>query len=172
MRLSERKMNMRRRSNGFTLLELIIVIAIIGVLASLAISTYQTYTIRGQVAEGLSLASGVKTPIVDAYLQTGAAPADRPAAGLSPNATDASGGYVSAVEIVDGRIDVVFNGPRVHAAIAGGRLSLTPYESASGSSVAWQCGYADLPPGALLIAGAAHQTPSIEVRYLPGACRP
>ena len=163
---------MKRNSYGFTLIELMIVVAIIGILASLAISGYQTYTVRAQVAEGLSMAGGAKVPIVDAYLQTGVAPADRLAAGMTANKTDTRGGYVGAVDVVDGRVDIYFTGPDAHTAIAGRTLSLTPYESASSTSVAWQCGFSGLPAGALLINGAAHKNPSIEVRYLPSACRP
>ena len=160
------------RSQGFTLIELMIVMAIIGILASIAISSYQVYTIRAQVTEGLSMAAAAKTPIVDAYLQTGTAPPDRASAGLSGTAADTSGGYVSGVDIVDGRVDVYFNGPRVHAEIAGTILSMTPYESASGNSVAWRCGFAPPPPGTVIFNGATHQDPTLPARYLPSACRP
>ena len=87
----------RERSGGFTLIELMIVVAIIGILASLAILAMQTYTVRAQITEGLNMADGAKVPIVDAYTNSGRAAADRSAAGTSPNAADTRGNYVSAV---------------------------------------------------------------------------
>lgn len=163
---------MKKQEQGFTLIELMIVVAIIGILASLAVSAYQTYTIRAQITEALNMAGSAKVPVVDAYLQTGTAPADRTAAGMTANAADTRGGYVGSVDVVDGRIDIYMTGPDVHSAISGGRLSLTPYESDSSTSVAWRCGFAGLPPGNPMNNGAPHQDPTIEARYLPSACRP
>lgn len=160
----------RRGSEGFTLIELMIVVAIIGILASLAVSAYQTYTVRAQVAEGLSMADGAKVPVVDAYTNSGAAPADRIAAGMSPNATDTRGNYVSAVAITNGRVDVTFAGPRAHQAIFGQTLSVTPYET-NGNTVVWRCGNAAQPAGVLLQGGAPHLAPTVDPRYLPSACR-
>ena len=116
---------MSYRSRGFTLIELMIVIALIAILASLAVSAYQTYTVRAQISEGLSFAVGAKVPVVDAYTNGGVAPANRVAAGMTPTATDTRGSYVTSVEIVNGRIDVMFGGPLAHQDIIGTAISLT-----------------------------------------------
>ena len=160
----------RARNRGFTLIELMIVVAIIGILASLATSAYQTYTVRAQITEGLNMADGGKVPIVDAYTNSGTAPVDRTAAGMSPNATDTRGNYVSAVAVTNGRVDVTFGGPRAHQTIIGQTLSVTPYET-NGNTVIWRCGNAPAPAGVLLLGGAPHLAPTVELRYLPNACR-
>ncbi|MDA0679096.1 MAG: pilin [Proteobacteria bacterium] len=161
---------MPQRCRGFTLIELMIVIAIIGVLASLAVSAYQTYTVRAQIAEGLSFAAGAKVPVVDAYTNGGIAPVNRQAAGMTPMATDTRGSYVTSVEIVNGRVDITFGGPLAHQDIIGTVLSLTPYET-TGNTVSWRCGYGAAPQGALLNGGSGHVAPTVDPRYLPSNCR-
>lgn len=149
-----------------------IVVAIIGILASLATSAYQTYTIRAQVSEGLNMAAGAKVPITDSWLQTGEAPADRVEAGMSPAPTDTSGNYVSQVVVNNGRVEITFAGPRVHQDINGETLFLTPYVT-SGNSVSWRCGGSGLPgSGSLMNGGQDHGNGgTLEDRYLPSSCR-
>jgi len=161
---------MRSSKRGFTLVELVIVIVLIGVLASLAVSAYQTFTVRAQIDEGINFAGGARAPIVDAYTDGGVAPANRAAAGMTPRSTDSRGSYVSSVEIKDGRIDVTFGGPLAHQDIVGKSVSVTPYE-ADDRSVVWRCGNAAVPGGKLLVGGAQHVPPSLDLRYLPAQCR-
>ncbi|MBT8102158.1 MAG: pilin [Gammaproteobacteria bacterium] len=164
---------MKHIEKGFTLIELMIVVAIIGVLASLGMAAYQTYAVRAQVAEALNMAASAKTPVVDAYHQTGRPPAGRVESGMSPLPEDTRGNYVAGVDISDGRIDITF-GNDAHAEIFGRTISFTPYLSGQ-NSISWRCGAALAPAGAPLTGGgvtSVHLAPGVAVRYLPSACRP
>ena len=165
---------MTKLQKGFTLIELMIVVAIIGILAAIAIPAYQDYTIRSQVTEGLSLAAAAKTAVAESFANTGLPPATRTKAGMSANATDTTGKYVTQVAVANGGITITYGGA-ANAAVAGKTLGLTPYESTD-LSVAWKCGNAAAPPGALLgtSAGAAATAAVTNVadKYLPASCRP
>ena len=162
-----------RDTKGFTLIELILVIAILGILASLAISAYQTYTVREQVAEGISLAASLQAPIVDTLERTGTPPVNRVDAGLSADPADTRGSYVSQVLIVNGRIDITF-GQQANPDILGQTLSMTPYVTAGGE-VVWRCGRAPPPNGQPI--GHKAENPAVyhpgnlDPRYLPSSCR-
>jgi type IV pilus assembly protein PilA len=162
-----------KKQTGFTLIELMIVVAIIGILASLAVSAYQTYTVRAQVAEGINMAAGAKAPVVDAFNNDGEPPAGRVEAGMSPVATDSRGKYVASVDIFEGRVTVTF-GNEAHTEIVGRTVSFTPYTS-NGGTIMWRCGAAPAPPGATPLSGngviSQHLAPTVDTRYLASPCR-
>ena len=155
---------------GFTLIELMIVVAIIGILAAIAIPAYQDYTIRAQVTEGLSLAGGVQTAVADYYAQKGTYPAANvttDTAGLGMTAAPA--GKYAVVDLSDGHggIQITFSGTQVNATISGKTLALNAATSANGD-ILWVCGSAALPAGATASGTAAT---NLAPKYLPSACK-
>jgi type IV pilus assembly protein PilA len=164
-----------RRTAGFTLIELMIVVAIIGILAAIAIPAYQNYTVRTQVAEGINMSAYVKTRVADAFLNRGSAPANRVAAGLTATATDTSGKYVSSLDIDNGTLIIMF-GHESNAAIQNMTLTVTPYETPE-RGIAWRCGTAPAPSGGILLGTgtatvATYTAPTVLDQYLPASCRP
>jgi len=169
---------MKKIQQGFTLIELMIVVAIIGILAAIAIPAYQDYTIRAQVSEGLNLAAAAKAAIAESYLNTGVAPLTRVEAGMSAVATDTQGKYVASVGVANGVILVTY-GNDANAALKTGpeTLGITPYLSID-KSVIWKCGAGKVPGGGAVLMPTAVDTPgslgtnAATNKYLPAACRP
>jgi len=160
---------MKKMQKGFTLIELMIVVAIIAILAAIALPAYQDYTIRSQAAEGLSLAAAPKTAIAESFVNRGAWPADREEAGLSATATDTTGQYVASVEVTDGEIIVTYGG-NANTKIAGDTLVFTPYETTDGG-VAWQCSSATPGPVPAGTVATGPTAGTLEAKYAPAQCR-
>jgi type IV pilus assembly protein PilA len=130
---------MKKIQQGFTLIELMIVVAIIGILAAIAIPAYQDYTIRAQVSEGLNLSGSAKVAVTEYFQDRGVMPPTMTAAGLPTNATDIAGNYVLSVGVgaSNGVITVTY-GNSANAQITNQTLILTPVTSNPGS-VEWDC---------------------------------
>ena len=146
---------MKKVQQGFTLIELMIVVAIIGILAAIAIPAYQDYTIRAQVSEGLNLGGGAKTAVSEYYQDRGQWPDGNTgvnSAGLAA-AADIEGKYVTSVSVgsVDGIVTVTY-GNSAHALITGSTLTLTAVDNTG--SIGWTCASASLAD-----------------KHLPAACR-
>jgi type IV pilus assembly protein PilA len=164
---------MTKLQKGFTLIELMIVVAIIGILAAIAIPAYQDYTIRAQVTEGLNLSSALKASVSETYAVRGTWPANLAALGI---VTPASGKYVASITVNAGTIDILYGIDANAAQLAGEVLSLKPLVSAN-EDVIWVCGDATAPAGAVESAGGASGASATTFgaankgKYLPANCR-
>lgn len=143
---------MKAIQKGFTLIELMIVVAIIGILAAIALPAYQDYTARAQMSEALILADGQKGAVTEYYADKGVFPGSNASAGIAA-ASDISGKYVAQVAVgTSGVITATMKASQVAAGITSTTLSLTP--TASSGAVKWAC------------------TSSAQNKYVPAACRP
>lgn len=142
---------MKYMQRGFTLIEMMIVVAIIGILAALAVPMYLDYAVRTQVGHGINLAAGAKAAVTEYYQDQGVYPADNATAGIAAPAT-ITGKYVTQVEVVNGQIRVTF-GNDVNTKILNAVLIFTPTDN--DGSVSWDC------------TGDA----TLVDKWLPSACR-
>lgn len=142
---------MNREQHGFTLIELMIVVAIIGILAAIAIPAYQNYTIRAQVSEGLTLSAGAKVAVSEYFMDRGSWPADNAEAGLADK-HDIIGKYTEHVSVKDNVIEIKY-GYDAHTAIFDEKITLTGVSNAG--SISWTCASAGI----------------IQPKHLPATCR-
>jgi type IV pilus assembly protein PilA len=147
-----------------------IVVAIIGILAAIAIPAYQNYTIRAQVTEGLTLADGWKTAITEYYANTGNVPANTAALTGTCNSL---GKYESSISVSAGSIVIAYGGAAANAKLAtssNNTLYLIPYVN-SNNDVLWECGSAAAPTGAVTAIGTGTAaSTTVWPQYLPTSC--
>jgi type IV pilus assembly protein PilA len=170
---------------GFTLIELMIVVAIIGILAAIAIPAYQDYTIRSQVTEGLNLAASVKASVAEYYAQNGEWPPTLTELGMDP-ANPPQGKYVDQVLVGNGTINIRYqhDAPfQANANIDEDILSIRPTISGtdaatSNGDVVWTCGTKAIvgvdPPAPAVAADADATTLTAannKAKYVPANCR-
>jgi len=126
---------MKNHQNGFTLIELMIVVAIIGILASVAVPAFQSYSVRSQVSEGMTLSGPVQYAIAEFWYDNGGFPTDNADAGIGA-AAEYSGNYVAAVTVNGADVEITF-GNDASAQISGEIVVLTAVPN--GGSLNWTC---------------------------------
>ena len=165
---------MKAIQKGFTLIELMIVIAIIGILAVIALPAYQDYTGRAQVSEAITLMEGQKSAVVEYYADKGAWPTTNAAAGIA-GATDIKGKYVAKVEVgSNGALTATMKSSDVNNDIKGKTVTLKPETAAAGGGAAAggaAAGGAAASAGSFLWKCVKGTTNPVPEKFLPSSCR-
>ncbi|QXZ29465.1 pilin [Neisseria meningitidis] len=161
---------MNTLQKGFTLIELMIVIAIVGILAAVALPAYQDYTARAQVSEAILLAEGQKSAVTEYYLNHGEWPGNNTSAGVASSST-IKGKYVKEVTVANGVITATMLSSGVNKEIQGKKLSL--WAKRQNGSVKWFCGQPVTRNDTddTVAAVAADNTGNINTKHLPSTCR-
>ncbi|RNJ89081.1 prepilin-type cleavage/methylation domain-containing protein [Neisseria meningitidis] len=167
---------MNTLQKGFTLIELMIVIAIVGILAAVALPAYQDYTARAQVSEAILLAEGQKSAVTEYYLNHGIWPSNNSSAGVA-SSSEIKGKYVEKVEVAKGVITAEMKSSGVNKEIQGKKLSL--WAKRQDGSVKWFCGQPVQRASTAATANgngtddvaAATDNKKIDTKHLPSTCR-
>ncbi|EMS5271319.1 pilin [Neisseria gonorrhoeae] len=159
---------MNTLQKGFTLIELMIVIAIVGILAAVALPAYQDYTARAQVSEAILLAEGQKSAVTEYYLNHGTWPKDNDSAGVA-SASKIIGKYVKQVEVKNGVVTAQMASSNVNKEIKDKRLSL--WAKRQDGSVKWFCGQPVKRDKADADTVTADANGKIDTKHLPSTCR-
>jgi type IV pilus assembly protein PilA len=150
--LQTREGNTMKLQKGFTLIELMIVIAIIGILAAIAIPAYQDYTIRSKVSEGLNMAGAAKLAVSETFDSSGALKSTNASYGL-PLATSIAGTYVASISAITSVITISYRTISSGKVDSGDSITLTANTTNAGSTQ-WECA-----------------STTIDARFLPANCR-
>ncbi|EMT3912158.1 pilin [Neisseria gonorrhoeae] len=160
---------MNTLQKGFTLIELMIVIAIVGILAAVALPAYQDYTARAQVSEAILLAEGQKSAVTEYYLNNGKWPEDNDKAGVA-SSDKIKGKYVKEVKVANGVVTATMNSTGVNKEIKDKRLSL--WAKRQDGSVKWFCGQPVTRDNAKDNDDVTKDDAGkIETKHLPSTCR-
>lgn len=155
------------KQRGFTLIELMVVVAIIGILASIAMPNYQSYIGRAQAAESIVIVNEFKSVITDYYKQTGRFPSDNASAGI-PAPHYLLGNYVQGITLDNGALHVQL-GNKVHKALENKYVTIRPIvvTGSPASPISWICGYASIPKG---MEPVGEDKTDLAREYLPIGC--
>ncbi|HEZ0045108.1 TPA: pilin [Neisseria meningitidis] len=163
---------MNTLQKGFTLIELMIVIAIVGILAAVALPAYQDYTARAQVSEAILLAEGQKSAVTEYYLNHGKWPGDNSDADVA-SSSKIKGKYVKEVTVANGVVTAEMKSDGVNNEIKGKKLSL--WAKRQDGSVKWFCGQpvqrADTATNNDAVTAATDNNGKINTKHLPSTCR-
>ncbi|HEZ4798847.1 TPA: pilin [Neisseria meningitidis] len=163
---------MNTLQKGFTLIELMIVIAIVGILAAVALPAYQDYTARAQVSEAILLAEGQKSAVTEYYLNHGIWPGGNSSAGVATS-SEIKGKYVQSVEVKNGVVTATMASSNVNKEIKGKKLSL--WAKRQNGSVKWFCGQPVTRNNAKAtdddVTADGNDSEKINTKHLPSTCR-
>jgi type IV pilus assembly protein PilA len=153
---------------GFTLIELMIAVAVVGILATMAVPSYSFYVVRAQIQEGLDLTKGIKPAVEEYYKQAKALPSNHNSVDL-PSADKYIGNYVTRIALDNGALHI-YLGNRTHKRITGKVLSVRPIivPGSPKSPISWICGYAQAPNG---MQDMGENKTNIAPLWLPSSCR-
>ena len=158
-----------KRHHGFTLIELMIVIAIMGIMATMAVPSYQDRIVRSQVQEALKMSEAAREAIEAHYRAHGRLPTDNAQAGLAPPEKYV-GNFVNQLRVADGALHLRF-GQRSNRHLSGKTLTLRPavVDAYPKVPIAWVCGQAGVPSG---MQGRGENQTDLPIHFLPIDCRP